>query len=261
MTLIKGAYFKGLRIEGKKSFASIPGLIMWCEADYGVTLSGSDIVSIADRSGFNNEIVGLYEENRGQLVTISGTFKAMQNSGIKYSNIVNPAAKGWNAIIKQRPFGIFTLVSRNQNPNSVFILRHNYMEPNEMWFFISSTGSARHIFSNSNNNRINWGSANNVVSSDNTIHAVDLVCYGTGNNPLLQLFVNTSSVATRATSNLTGSETVTSDFYVLENPNVNAISQLVMLLVYDWTGYSVAQINSFRQQVNNLREEKYGSIF
>jgi hypothetical protein len=64
-----------------------------------------------------------------------------------------------------------------------------------------------------------------------------------------------------ATSNVTGSETAGVDFRILETDNASAVSQLVMVLVYDWTGYSVSQINNFRQRVNNLREEKYGSIF
>jgi hypothetical protein len=59
MTLIKGAYIKGVRGERARSFASIPGLIMWCEADYGVELDSNNfVVKVADRSGRQNDIVG-----------------------------------------------------------------------------------------------------------------------------------------------------------------------------------------------------------
>jgi hypothetical protein len=262
MTLIKSAHLKGVRIGRNNAFdPTLPGLIMWCEADYGVTLSGNDILSIDDRSGFDNAIVGLSEPNRGQLVTISGVFKAMQNVGVKYSNIVNPATKGWDAIIRQRPFGIFSLVSRNNSGGGGLILDHTTGGPNLMRLLINSVGSVRHIFRNSNNQEINWGSANGVVSLNNTVHAVDLISYGAGNSPQFELFVNTSSVATRTGSNLTGLETVGTDLRVLHGTATSSRGELVMILVYDWTGYSVAQINSFRQQINNLREEKYGPIF
>jgi hypothetical protein len=260
MTQVKAAHMKGVRIEGKETFASIPGLIMWCETDFGVSLSGNDVLSIQDRSGNNNSIIGL-AGRRMQLVSIGGGFNAMQSSGNgKWSIIYDPPSKGWNAIIKQQPFGIFSLFSRN-NFGTGTIVKHLGNEPNKMWLLVLDNGSVRHIFRNSNNIETNWGSANNVVSLDNTIHAIDLVCYGSGNNPRLELFANTSSVATRATSNLTGSETADTDLRIIETNNPSAISQLVMLLVYDWTGYSVAQINNFRQRINNLREEKYGSIF
>jgi hypothetical protein len=261
MTQVKAAHMKGVRIEGRETFASIPGLIMWCETDFGVALSGSDILNIADRSGFNNAIVGASAPRRAQLVSIGGGFNAMQNSGNgKWSIIYDPPLKGWNSIIKQQPFGIFSLFSRN-NAGTGTIVKHLGNEANKMWLLVDANGSVKHVFRNSANSETEWGSANGVVSLNNTIHAIDLVSYGSGNNPRLELFANTSSVATRATSNLTGSETAGVDLRIIETNNASAISQLVMVLVYDWTGYSVAQINDFRQRINNLREEKYGSIF
>jgi hypothetical protein len=261
MTQVKAAHMKGVRIEGKETFASIPGFIMWCETDFGITLSGSDIVSIDDRSGTGNSIIGASAPRRAQLVSIGGGFNAMQNSGnTKWSNLLNAASKGWNPILRQQPSGIFTLFSRNANGTG-YILKHLGNEANKMWLLVNTSGAVRHIFRNSSNTETAWGSANGIVSLNNTIHAIDLVSYGSGNNPRLELFANTSSVATLATSNVTGSETAGVDFRILETDNASAVSQLVMVLVYDWTGYSVSQINNFRQRVNNLREEKYGSIF
>jgi hypothetical protein len=263
MTLVKASHIKGTIIEGKETFASIPGLIMWCETDFGVTLSGSDIVSIGDRSGNGNAIIATLNSRRAQLVSIGGGFSAMQNlSGGRFSNLFNAASKGWNPIMKQQPFGIFTLCGFKASVTSL-ILRHLGDEANKMWLGVTANGAVRHIFRNSDNTETDWGSANNAVILDNNapIHAIDLISYGSGNNPRLELFVNTSSVATLATSNVTGSETAGRSFRVLETTQSGQISRLVILLVYDWTGYSVAQINSFRQRINNLREEKYGSIF
>jgi hypothetical protein len=262
MTLIKAAHMKGVRIEGKETFASIPGLIMWCETDFGVTLSGNnDVVSVADRSGFNNQIVCYVESRKAQLVPIGGGFYAMQCSGTaKWSNLLNAASKGWNPIFRQQPFGIFTLHSRNSQ-GVVYIFEHSPTGTNTMYFYVDAGGAVRYNFRNSDGIDTFVFSASNLVSLDNTMHAIDAVCYGEGNSPRLELFVNTSSVATLATSNVTGLEKAEADFRVLRTVNVNTVAQLMMVLVYDWTGYSVSQINSFRQRVNNLREEKYGSIF
>jgi hypothetical protein len=261
MTLIKAAHMKGVIIEGKETFASIPGLIMWCETDFGVTLSGNDIVSIDDKSGFNNAIVCYVASRMAQLVPIGGGFYAMQRSGsAKWSNLLNAASKGWNPIFRQQPFGIFTLHSRNSQ-GVVYIFEHSPTGANRMYFYVDAGGAVRYIFRNSDGIETTVASSNGLVSLNNTMHAIDAVCYGAGNSPRLELFVNTSSVATLATSNVTGLERAEADFRVLRTVNTNTVAQLMMVLVYDWTGYTVSQINSFRQRVNNLREEKYGSIF
>jgi hypothetical protein len=96
---------------------------------------------------------------------------------------------------------------------------------------------------------------------NNTIVAVDLICYGTSNNPVMEMFVNTVSVATRATTNITGTETANLDFRILETDNASSVNDLIMLAVYDWSDYTVPEINQFRIRFNQLREEKYGSIF
>lgn len=49
----------GLSYIGQSSFSplSVPNMKIWCEADYGVTLSGSDITSWLDKSGNNNHML------------------------------------------------------------------------------------------------------------------------------------------------------------------------------------------------------------
>jgi hypothetical protein len=259
---LKGIEMSGVIFDTKDRFTSIPGLIQLNELDFGVTLSGSDIVRIEDQSGFDNYIWGDSAPRRAQYYNIPSTsFYSMRNSdNAKWSILVNPNLKGWNSIIQQKKFGIFTLFSRSSSGTG-FILKHAGNEASKFWFAVNSSGSVRHIFRNSANSETNWGSANNVVPVNNTIVAVDLICYGTSNNPVMEMFVNTVSVATRATTNISGTETANREFRILETDAAGAVQDLVLLAVYDWSSYTVAEINQFRSRFNQLREEKYGSIF
>jgi hypothetical protein len=263
MTLIKSAYFKGVRIGRSNTFnPALPGLMMWCEADYDVTLSGNNIESVRDRSGFDNTIQYVSESNRPQLVTSSAGFKVVQNNGVRYGNIINPEEKNWNAILRQQPFGIFTMLSKSNFGGGTRILQNVVSGPNEMRFWVTNAGSVDYTFRNSNGIQLSVSSGTGLVPGNMiTFATVDLICYGPGNNPRLELFVNNSSVATLATSNVTGLETVGTDFRVYGTYGGNSFNQFPIILVYDWTGYSVAEINNFRQRINNLREEKYGVTF
>jgi len=259
---MSGVELSGCIFDTKDIFTSIPGLIQLNELDFGVTLSGSDIVRIEDQSGFDNYIWGDSAPRRAQYYNIPSTsFYSMRNSGnAKWSRLVNPNLKGWNSIIRQNKFGIFTLFSRS-SLGTGFILKHAGNDPGKFWFLVNSNGAVRHIFRNSSNSETNWGSANNVVPVDNTIVAVDLICYGTSNNPVMEMFVNTVSVATTTTTNITGTETANLEFRILETDSDGAVQDLVLLAVYDWSAFTVAEINQFRSRFNQLREDKYGSIF
>jgi hypothetical protein len=256
MTLIKGAYFKGVRVEGARSFASIPGLMMWCEADYGVELDSNNfVVKVADRSGRQNDIVGNRPSFRSTLISLGNGFYAIQSAGSNVYNIVlNADTKGWQPLAKKGPFGIFSIYSTNGG-SQYFVQHGTNGTQSQFWLRVSGAGAVNEIVAGSS-----WNSANGLVNQNNTFYAIDLISYGYQNNPTRRLYLNTNLVASRATVPYHGTETADPYPRILTS-GTGVINQLVMLLIYDWAGYTPTQIDSFRQQVNAIREEKYGSIF
>jgi hypothetical protein len=256
MTLIKGAYFKGVMVEGARSFASIPGLMMWCEADYGVELDSNNfVVKVADRSGRQNDIVGSRPSFRSTLISLGNGFYAIQSTGANVYNVVlNANTKGWEPLAKKGPFGIFSIYSTNGD-GQYFVAHGVNLTQNQFWLRVTPTGAVQEIVAGSA-----WNSVGGLVNLDNSFYAIDLISYGYQNNPTRRLYLNTNMVAQRATVPYDGTETADPNPRILITNSSN-INQLVMLLIYDWAGYTPAQIDSFRQQVNAIREEKYGSIF
>lgn len=263
-TEFKGIGVRGLIVEGKKTFASIPGLIQLNEMDFEVTTisnSGNlDIVRVGDRSGFGNTIEGDSSPRRSQLVNFSGAFKSMRQSSTgRWSK--NITKSNWTNVIRQNPFGIFALYARNSTGSSEYMLKHGGNETNKFWFIVSNTGAVQHIFRNASNSETSWGTSASQFPLDGSAHAVDLVSYGSSEATKMEIFIDTISKATRTTSNISGTETANREMRLLEQATVGAQQDLIMIAVYDWTGFTKSQIDVFRADINAVREEKYGTIF
>ena len=263
-TELKGLSLRGIKIEGKKTFASIPGLIQLNEMDFEVLtiVNGGnlDIRRVGDKSGLGNAIEGGSATRRGQLVTFSGAFKSMRNSdAAKWSEI--RLSTLYTPLIRHQPFGIFTVYARNNNTSANYLLKHRGNAAGKFWMWVNINGATRFTFRNASNTETEWGSANGAFPVNSTAAAYDLISYGTAEAIKMEQFVNTVSVATRSTTNIAGTETMQDDLRMLETANAGDQQDLIMMAVYDWTGYTKTQIQSFMADVNAIREEKYGSIF
>lgn len=261
---VSGAHIQGMTWEGKDQFSSIPGLIQLNEMDFEVvTVSNAgneDIVSVGDKSGNSNRILGFSGVRRAQLMTVSGAIKSMRNIGAaKWST--NFTAHKWEPIIRQQPFGIFALYSRNSTGNDSYMIKHGGNEPNKVWFIVNSSGQLIHIYRNSSNTETSWGTPVSTVPLDGSFHALDLISYGTSEVTKLELFIDEVSQNSRTTTNITGTELANKEVRFLEQGNAGAQQDLIMVAVYDWTGFSKTQIQAFQTRINAIRQLKYGGIF
>jgi hypothetical protein len=245
-------------ISTAKTFASVPGLKIWMDGRYG-----KDIVSYS-----GNSAVIRWRSLSPLTQTFNSIFvpysPVVDGNYVKFQNLVDPGITRSMALMDKVNYNFL----HNNNFGIFGINRHIYTGGTSAGFLLNgSTGVSevgallRHNGANpSFQYRITDGSGvvaaqftSSAVFPLNTVNSYGLVRRSISSANNIQWFKDqVLSSQTSITAAPTGQSTTGVVRIGLVDNNTVATLWQGLLLVYDWSGYSEAQINAFVTTVNAL---------
>lgn len=248
-TIITGLKISGGAIVGKRTFASIPGLMLDLDSDSRLVLSGSNLVTWTDRA---SSLVF----TRSGTITKSGNYVVLDSGTLNCISIPLDFTFAYNA--SPRGLYFFGEIGGSGATRTILSTSRADKTAQSQYRTVNSSGNSRLGYTQM--------TTPTFTATGNLTHDA-LKCWSfvfgennTTNN--VKLYENNGLVG-QTTRNYGGSPNALG---VISRIRISAASagnslKIRRLLFYNWAGYTNTDVANFHSEIKEIFNDIYGSIF
>jgi hypothetical protein len=251
-----GYQMKGHSIKGQETFISIPGVVLHLDSRYGIQASdylGDTIVSRwLDLSASANDV---FQNNKNR--TPYYTNNLIDSDGISDVDpklfIRQPDSK-FNFLHNGSPFGVYGIFGFNDTDDTGnFQIFDSGAAPSRNGFLVrvNTTASPTLTIRITQNNSNLLSHTTSAIGAENTIQTFGILRNSLNQSNNFKVYVNNSQI-----SNISTTAAATGN---CKSFNVVSVSDTIrcvigILVIYDWTGKSVAEVTDYDIKVRAFLE-------
>jgi hypothetical protein len=252
--------------KGRDTYSSVPGLNLWIDGRYGVTSSSNLISFVNDLGSFEKHVYN--NKSQRQPTYEDGKWiKFISQTGL-LTNLTN-TNRDTQFIHNGRPYGMYYIINPTMSvstPADLQLLSTTSAGGTGIQTFLQplvSNGRFAVIIRNNGvvvrtasvTNLLNTGSSNYTTFPQTFLVSSLFLGSGITNNQTVR-FGNLSSISTASAIASAYSQDQASSFNIGSMSSTIHYCKIGMLLLYDWTGYSVSDVNAFDLRVRTLLAEE-----